>query len=243
MGRNLRVVWDRNRDLNCRFSSLFRDGPGVSEIIDRKRTKISYRIGEWILPRLTGFVGSNDKRVVTQRDIAHLLDDGDWLTSDRFGKCGDIVVFSSSRFLPASGWLASLRPVESIERRLAGLGLDDNTVGIHIRRGDNSQSAERSPLEAFLRRTEGEIARNRHVRFFLATDDPASERALVESYGSRVFSYAKRELSRSSPIGIEDALVDLIGLSRCRYIVGSYWSSFSEVASQIGRIPLEIATE
>lgn len=39
---------------------------------------------------------------------------------------------------------------------------------------------------------------------------------------------------------VEDALIDLMLLSRCRKIVGTYYSSFGEVSALIGDIPLEI---
>ena len=42
---------------------------------------------------------------------------------------------------------------------------------------------------------------------------------------------------------IKDALIDLYGLSRCRLILGSYWSSFSETAAAIGGSELLIVRE
>lgn len=46
--------------------------------------------------------------------------------------------------------------------------------------------------------------------------------------------------ARQDENGIADAVVDLFILSRTQRLYGSYWSSFSEVAAQIGNIPLEI---
>jgi hypothetical protein len=48
---------------------------------------------------------------------------------------------------------------------------------------------------------------------------------------------------RTTSIG--DALIDLMLLARCREIVGTYYSSFSEVSALIGDAPLSVmeATE
>jgi hypothetical protein len=43
-----------------------------------------------------------------------------------------------------------------------------------------------------------------------------------------------KELNRNSQQGITDAVVDMFCLSKTKYIYGSYWSSFSDIASVIG---------
>lgn len=51
-------------------------------------------------------------------------------------------------------------------------------------------------------------------------------------------------LKRPDPVtwrttGVDDALIDLWLLSRCRRIVGSYYSSFSQVSAILGNVPLD----
>ena len=46
--------------------------------------------------------------------------------------------------------------------------------------------------------------------------------------------------ARDKASGVRDALVDLLLLSRCRLIIGSHWSSFSETAAELGGARLEI---
>ena len=48
----------------------------------------------------------------------------------------------------------------------------------------------------------------------------------------------KKEMNRDTPNGIRDAVVDLYCLSKTKYIYGSYWSSFSDIAARIGEIRL-----
>ena len=40
---------------------------------------------------------------------------------------------------------------------------------------------------------------------------------------------------------IDEAVVDLFCLAHTRRVIGSYWSSFSDMAAEISGIPLEIA--
>ena len=46
-------------------------------------------------------------------------------------------------------------------------------------------------------------------------------------------------IDRDSKEGIEEAFVEMIALSKCRKILGSYNSTFSLLPSYIGNIPLE----
>ena len=49
-------------------------------------------------------------------------------------------------------------------------------------------------------------------------------------------------LDRDSRAGIEDALIDMLALSRCSKILGSYQRTFSLIPSIMGGIPLETMT-
>lgn len=112
---------------------------------------------------------------------------------------------------------------------------DDQTIGIHIRQTDNFISIDNSPVELFVDKIKEEIKRNINVTFFLATDNPILEDKLIKLFGSKIMVY-KKELNRNSQQGITDAVVDMFCLSKTKYIYGSYWSSFSDIASVIGGI-------
>jgi hypothetical protein len=43
--------------------------------------------------------------------------------------------------------------------------------------------------------------------------------------------------------GMNDAVLDFMALSRCKKILGSYASSFSELAALYGDLPLEVVIE
>ncbi|MBK0377763.1 O-fucosyltransferase family protein [Mucilaginibacter segetis] len=84
-----------------------------------------------------------------------------------------------------------------------------------------------------------ETARNANVQFFLTTDDASVEHTLKEIFKERIISHPK-ELSRQTVLGMQDAVSDIFTLSNTNKILGSYWSSFSEVASFIRGAELEV---
>ena len=120
------------------------------------------------------------------------------------------------------------------------VALFDGTVGIHLRRTDNARARQSSPTELFLAAMEREIEMNASTRFFLATDDPEEEARLLKRFGERLIVHAKRSRRREDPLAIQDAVIDLYCLAACRRIYGSYWSSFSESAQQLGSAELII---
>jgi hypothetical protein len=59
----------------------------------------------------------------------------------------------------------------------------------------------------------------------------------------RVTIYRKRSYDRESVSSIEDAVIDIFCLAKAKKILGSAGSSFSEMAAELGGIPLEIVAE
>jgi hypothetical protein len=159
---------------------------------------------------------------------------------------------SWSRFAKAARQtLLQLQPQEAICRRVGEYVSShkiDQSVGIHIRNTDNLKFYQRwaglrrgvfdqeavSKLEAFTR----VILENANSGSgcFLATDDPVLEAMLLKTYGSALSVFPKKYVNpdglssiRTTPI--EDALTELLLLSQCRSVVGTYYSSFSKLSA------------
>jgi hypothetical protein len=73
--------------------------------------------------------------------------------------------------------------------------------------------------------------------FYLATDDPEVKNTFRREFGARLYSGDIR-MARTTKEGMQDALVELYTLSGTSQILGSYWSSYSKVAAELGGIPL-----
>jgi hypothetical protein len=113
---------------------------------------------------------------------------------------------------------------------------DENMIGIHIRRADNKLANSYSPIEDFKDHMKKEIDFDKNIKFFVATDDPQSENILKDMFPNKVVTHSKTSLDRNDPLAIQDAVIDLYCLANCRKLIGSYWSSFSDTASEINHI-------
>ena len=115
---------------------------------------------------------------------------------------------------------------------------DENTVGVHIRRTDNKQSIMHSPLELFVEKMKRLIDENQNTTFYVASDDAETKRKLQSIFGDRIF-VADVKVDRNDRNAIIQAVAEMYALSKTRMIIGSYYSSFSEIAAKIGSVPVE----
>lgn len=113
----------------------------------------------------------------------------------------------------------------------------DYTIGIHIRRTDHTFCIEHNPLGKFELQIDKEIALNDNVKFYVASDSPEEKQALISKYGDRIITH-RWDLRRNSLQGIKDAVAELYCLGLTKKILGSFDSTYSEVASQLYNIPL-----
>ena len=134
-----------------------------------------------------------------------------------------------------------LKPNEKILNQVESIipCIGEDPIGVHIRRTDNEWSKENSPLLLFVKAMDTAIDANAQQRFFLATDDADTKQRLLARYGDRLFT-RQNLAERHDRNGVADGFIDLLLLSRCKEIYGSFGSSFSVEASRIGRIPLSI---
>lgn len=132
--------------------------------------------------------------------------------------------------------LRSLQPTQEIlmkvDKRLPPFD-SERLIGVHIRRGDNLKSIELSPLDSFIRRM-AEL----DGFFVVATDDEYTKKILQMYF--RDLTFPSVVLKRSTEEGMIDGVVDFFCLSRCPLILGSAYSSFSDLASQYSGSQLEI---
>jgi len=151
-------------------------------------------------------------------------------------------LYTCHEFYPAMEY-CWLRPKTKLAARIDSVAsrFGGHCIGFHIRRTDNKNAIAHSPLSLFTNKMDEEIIADSNVRFFLSTDDTSLKGELCGRYGDRLLT-CHEVAPRYTVQGEEDAVVDLFLLSRTTKIYGSFWSSFSKVAAQIGNIPLEVLT-
>ncbi|KPQ05533.1 MAG: hypothetical protein HLUCCA12_14770 [Rhodobacteraceae bacterium HLUCCA12] len=152
-------------------------------------------------------------------------------------------------------FLRSLRPSDAVLDMIAGFRPPFD-VAVHIRMAggpafehmpfessDNwpehrhrelTAWREKSHRDNFVRRLDALVAQGGADSIFLAADMPETYAALSARYGARLI-WLERDLYDRSPRQLQYALADLLMLSAGRRLLGSAWSSFSDVAQRLAR--------
>lgn len=236
-------LWLRNAELNAPFAALFEPVPGLVIRPLRNRYRFVQAsenahpakkvLAKWINACL-GVDGC-----LTEPDVSRLVRMGPPAFVEIGRRARTLYVQTCQRFGAGADGFRKFLPIAPIRQRIGQIvrRFTPGTIGIHVRRTDHAKCIEMSPTALFIQKMTAEIARNPAADFFLSTDDPAVEREMKENFGSRIF-VGEKEFSRQTVPGMQAAVVDLYCLSKTSAIWGSYWSSFSDVAAQIGNKPL-----
>lgn len=246
LGRRLqmpvRAHWMPSKDLGCPFHELFQPIDGL-EIVEGMwlASRLAFRFGRRPgLMHLSGWLWST--RYYYWNENKRLAHEVALLTPLQQRR--HVHIISDARFVEPAEPYRVFRPLPmlqaSVDRVVQQFG--PRTVGVHIRRADNVLAIERSPDHLFISAMDNELEANGDTRFFLATDSMEVKRDLRARYGDRVITNHAL-LDRTSREGMQHALVELYALSNTHHILGSYFSSFSQAASEIGRIGLTVLCE
>ena len=243
--RKLEVLWFRDWGLNAPFFKVFEE-PELMNIsfsetsckhllmYDRPRRRNFY------LPKLFQKLLFED--CLYERDVRALCykesELEEWASQSGrlyIATCDQFVNYSTNLLRSLFHPVASV--CEEVERRFCHFS--KHTVGVHIRRADHTVAIRQSPLDLFFTQLDKESDMYDDLCIYLATDSEEVKQQLRNRYGSRVHT-AETVSDRGSISGIKDAVADMYTLSRTQKIYGSSGSSFSELAAQLGDIPLQI---
>lgn len=234
----VKVLWTLGPELNCGFYLLFETFSDVeaTEVRSAQAPKSPLQGKLHFMAEYLRFRRACP-RVIFQSEMDRLLKRNFDFT--QLATYESVFITCCNRFYRPERKLQPFVPAASIrqtvERYASQFG--DNTVGVHIRRTDHHTVTGFSPEQGFIEAMNAEIEQDPQTRFFLATDSPGVLKKFTAIFGSRLSQHPK-EYNRNHPSGIQDAMVDLLCLSRTKKIIGSRLSSFSETAAQINDIPL-----
>ncbi|MGN1255698.1 MAG: glycosyl transferase [Bacteroidaceae bacterium] len=244
VGVEMKAVWFRDWALNAPFHALFepiqqeglsiRDASFVDCLtLDRPRRKNLF------VPRLYQRLMFRDalyEARITPLRMQH-FDFEAWFRQ------GGIYLASYTDFYPYDYDLLRklFVPLPDVKRQIDAFaeGFSSHTIGVHIRRTDNKASILQSPTELFVDAIDKEVEQNDDTVIFLATDSEAIKDEMRSRYGKRLLT-AGAEADRNSIAGIKGGIVDMYSLARTNRIYGSFQSSFSELASQIGGVEVHV---
>lgn len=237
----LSVWWVKDNGLNCDFSSLFEL---VSIIKDKELSKIYQRL--FMLYDKKNKVIVVLLRLLEFFHILLFLDEYTCLEKRKLDKVNQYkfcFIRTWEAFYPKEKFhfeLFKLRDKERLEQEL--LKINSNTIGVHIRRTDNVWAIKNSPLELFEQKMKYELEQNSDVDFYVCTDDKEVKQFFQTDFWKGKVKMPNGSITRNSEDGIVQAAVEMFALSKTNKIIGSYWSSFGEIAARLGNIEIEICT-
>ena len=246
-GVKVETVWFCDWALNAPFHSIFepienaemvaREAKAWEQLtLDRPR-KRNFRIP--LLYQQLRFAQRIDEWQVTP-----LKNKGFDFNKWAAGKNSYMSCYQDFGHVPNSVYKHLFHPVGHIHEEMQGYHeqFSAHTIGMHIRRTDNMESIERSPLSLFIDAGQREIDLHDDTRIFLATDDEGIKTALKAEFGNRIITSSK-PAARNSIAGIRGGVAELWMLASTSTIYGSAGSSYSVMASKIGENKLEVLSK
>lgn len=232
LNQKLRIVWKLNKELNCAYEKLFKKPKNI-EVLNYRYSFNGER-KKWIRTADT---------ILTQEDISVQTERGNRMLPQEFiESLGEqIYINTCQQFMDHPDYHLFV-PTEEMQTRIDVVksNFGNECVGVHIRRTDSMKSIETSTTDGFVDAMRSELEKNSHVRFYLATDDPGEEEKIKKEFPGKVLTLGNKTLDRNSEDGVKDAMVDFMCLAGTKRLIGSYWSSFTDMAADFYKIPVYI---
>jgi hypothetical protein len=138
-------------------------------------------------------------------------------------------------------YLKKLRPIKKIRNVVENFSKENNlknAVGIHIRRDDFMHGKEGlgkvSTDDKFIEKINEILNKKPDTKFLLCTDCQDAENKFVKLFKEKIIIFPKKNRDRTSVEATQEGLVDLLLLSKTKHIIGTYRSTFNELAWWFG---------
>lgn len=247
--RELVIVWEPDHHCDCHFGDLF-DFDGA--VVDKGFLSEADAIGCDVYNYMTAEPGAEKNAPIN-------LNDGRGV----YARAAFVLNSEHSHWTAENAFIQSLTPVKMIRDLVASVR-NPNDVTAHVRMEGGKQfehlpyeSAEnwtqedhyliaewraKSHFAHFMKRLDQLTVEGRAEQIFVAADRPETYDAFTARYGSRVAFLPRSAYDRSAE-QLRYAMADAILLSRAPLMLGSTWSSFSELAMRLapGGIAVEMS--
>lgn len=238
--RELIVVWERDHHCDCEMTDLFEYNGALLNTSILNEPSISNMASIYNYMEIEP--GAEKDRVLdmtTNQDI--------------YARSAYVLNSNLTSWEKENAYLKTLCPVERVNELVASVR-NPNDVSAHIRMvgaaGTDTASYDspenwtaeghaqlhhwraKSHFSHFMKRLDALIKENRANSVFIAADKPETYEEFLQTYGDRV-TYLKRELYDRSSEQLIYALADALLLGKAPLLLGSSWSSFSEIAMRM----------
>lgn len=244
--RELVIVWEPDAHCDCRFTDLFNYDQAIIE-------ESFYQ-----------------EAAASNADLVNYMEIEEGAEKDRPVELTDgRNIYLRSAFVfhhPASSWasenefLQRLRPVESVTALTDSVAWP-NDLSAHIRMQGGKQYEhlaweapenwsqeshqlvaewrEKSHFSHFIKRIDQLISAGDANTIFIAADLPETYDEFTRIYGEKI-RFLKRDVNDRSAEQLKYALADAILLAQSARMLGSTWSSFSELAMRLAITPMQV---
>lgn len=239
--RKLILEWHKNHTCGSEFENLFENE--IEKITWSNLNKITNRNFEYFGNDFFKIKNSSKKYLIS--GTARLL-----LTPQEFldnpslrlrgidHKFSDIPEKIKGEII---SYLKKLKPLKSIQREVTDFFKKYNlekTIGVHIRRGDFADRPVSpggvSSDKKFIERMNGLIEEDPQIKFFLCTDSKEMEDKMENEFPKKIIKFPKKSFERTDVRATQEGLIDLLLLSKTKQILGTYQSTFTEMAWWFG---------
>lgn len=237
--RELVVVWEPDHHCECRLTDLYNY---QGAIIEQAFVNDAAKKGMAVFNYMEIEPGA-------AKDAAIVLKTG----QDIYARSAYVLNSEFTGWEKENTFLRSLKPVEQVMaliapyqvkhrvgahvRMEAGKGLDHNTydaIENWTQEGHDQLHfwRDKSHYSHFIKRIDQLMKEDRQLQLFLATDLPETYQVFQQYYGDKL-AFLSRTVYDRSKEQIIYALADAMLLSGCNRLLGSTWSSFSELAMRL----------
>lgn len=244
--RELVIVWQPDAHCECGLHDLFHYEGEVVEASDKPRAKDdTLRVYNY----MEGEAGAEKGAIIDTATEA-----------DIYVRSAYVLNNPLTNWDEENSFLRQLTPVERVQELVDSVRTP-NDVAAHVRMV-GGRAYEHLPEEAstnwteeahnqidywrqqshysnFLKRIDRLMEQGEVDTVFVAADKPETYDVFVTRYGERV-AYLPREVYDRSARQLQYALADAILLGRAPRMLGSTWSSFSELARRLARNGLQV---
>lgn len=138
-------------------------------------------------------------------------------------------------------YLRNIKPKKSIKNFVDNFSKKynlKNAIGIHIRRDDFVMGVDGlgkvSTNGKFIIKIKEILIKNPNTMFFLCTDCQKTEDQFKNKFKNKIIIFEKKNRDRTSVVNTQEGLIDLLLLSKTKQIIGTYGSTFTELAWWFG---------
>lgn len=258
--RDLTIIWNINHELGCSFYDLYKplqiNNLNIN-IVEFRQYVPALKKGIVSLPKIGRIIPSIKKQnyissqylseqhnqstqnSLKETELVFYKRIENKLSNIFSDKQSNYKIRSCYRLCKCENQYDNFIPADEINSKILDKEkLLKNSIGIHIRRTDHERAILHSTTDKFLKLMNEILLKDSNKIFFLSTDSEEEKQKLINEFGDRIIYNTIGSYKRSNVDAIKDAMLDMYCLSKTEKIYGSYYSTFSLVAAEIGKIDI-----